>query len=166
MRHRQRALVAGLLLATGMALAGCQPEDMINKVTDMIPDNKKPLPGERREVFPQGVPGVPQGVPPELMKGYQPAPEATATPSAGVVASTIAPAAEPKPAEKPKPKKRIVRPRPVNPPTQNQAAAPPATQQPQQAAAPWPTPQAQPAPWPSAQPAPTAAWPAAPPPAR
>ena len=34
-------------------------------------DNKKPLPGERRAVFPEGVPGVPQGVPPELVKGYQ-----------------------------------------------------------------------------------------------
>ena len=37
---------------------------------------KKPLPGERRAVFPEGVPGVPQGVPREMVKGYQPPPEA------------------------------------------------------------------------------------------
>ena len=33
--------------------------------------SKKPLPGERRPVFNSGVPGVAQGVPPELVKGYQ-----------------------------------------------------------------------------------------------
>ena len=30
---------------------------------------KKPLPGDRRPLFPEGVPGVQQGVPPELMRG-------------------------------------------------------------------------------------------------
>ena len=50
-------------------------------LTNLIPDTKKKLPGERREVFPGGVPGVSQGVPPELMKGYQAQPEtATAAP--------------------------------------------------------------------------------------
>ena len=34
-------------------------------------DTKKKLPGERKPVFPEGVPGVQQGVPPELIKGNQ-----------------------------------------------------------------------------------------------
>ena len=38
--------------------------------------NKKPLPGERRAGVSEGVPGVPQGVPPDMVKGYQPPPEA------------------------------------------------------------------------------------------
>ena len=32
-------------------------------------NQKKPLPGERKAVFPEGVPGVPQGVPPEMVQG-------------------------------------------------------------------------------------------------
>ena len=38
-------------------------------------NTKKPLPGDRKAVFPEGVPGVPQGVPPDLVQGYQPPPE-------------------------------------------------------------------------------------------
>ena len=34
-------------------------------------NNKKPLPGERKELFPGGVPGVSKGVPPDLVKGNQ-----------------------------------------------------------------------------------------------
>ena len=46
-------------------------------------NTKKKLPGERRAVFPEGTPGVPQGVPQELVKGYQPPaePEPPAAPS-------------------------------------------------------------------------------------
>jgi hypothetical protein len=54
-------------LAASLALGGCEnfdPESWFS--------TKKPLPGERKSVFPGGVPGVPQGVPPELVKGYQP----------------------------------------------------------------------------------------------
>ena len=32
-------------------------------------DTKKKLPGERKPVFPEGVPGLEQGVPKELYKG-------------------------------------------------------------------------------------------------
>ncbi len=56
-----------LLLAAGLALAGCETFDL-----ESIWSSKKPLPGERRAVFPQGVPGVQQGVPPDLVRGYQP----------------------------------------------------------------------------------------------
>jgi hypothetical protein len=69
MQARRIVLIASLL-AAGFALSGCEsfdPESWFN--------TKKPLPGERKAMFPGGVPGVPQGVPPELTKGYQPAPD-------------------------------------------------------------------------------------------
>ncbi|WP_274038000.1 hypothetical protein, partial [Escherichia coli] len=34
-------------------------------------DTKKKLPGERKPVFPEGVPGLEQGVPKDLYKGAQ-----------------------------------------------------------------------------------------------
>ena len=63
-------------LALGVALAGCDSFDPIDKFQDWdLMSSKTPLKGERKEVFPTGVPGVPQGVPPEMVKGYQPPPE-------------------------------------------------------------------------------------------
>jgi hypothetical protein len=38
-------------------------------------NTKKKLPGDRKAVFPQGVPGVSQGIPSELVKGNQPPPQ-------------------------------------------------------------------------------------------
>ena len=38
-------------------------------------NSKKKLPGDRKPVFPQGVPGVAQGIPQELVKGNQPTKE-------------------------------------------------------------------------------------------
>jgi hypothetical protein len=105
MRHRRIVLIVSLL-AFGLALPGCgniDPTEWFN--------TKKPLPGDRKAVFPEGVPGVPQGVPPDLVEGYQPSPE---------------PVPEPRVVEeKPKPKPRP-RPQP------RQAEAPRAPQQQQQ----------------------------------
>ncbi len=42
---------------------------------------KKKLPGERKDLFPGGVPGVTQGIPPEYMKGNQPPPETAQAPT-------------------------------------------------------------------------------------
>ena len=71
MSFRQRhSLTMAALLALGVTLSGCETFDPMS-----IFDPKKPLPGERKAVFPSGVPGVPQGVPPELVEGYQPPPE-------------------------------------------------------------------------------------------
>jgi hypothetical protein len=63
--------------ALALALAGCDSFDPLDKFQDwdILGQNKTPLKGERKEVFPSGVPGVPQGVPPDMMKGYQPPPE-------------------------------------------------------------------------------------------
>jgi hypothetical protein len=61
-------------LACGLVLAGCDSFDPLDKFQDwdLLGASKTPLKGERRPVFPSGVPGVPQGVPPEMVKGYQP----------------------------------------------------------------------------------------------
>jgi hypothetical protein len=56
-----------LLFGSGLVLSGCETFDL-----ESIWSSKKPLPGERREMFPGGVPGIQPGVPPELVQGYQP----------------------------------------------------------------------------------------------
>ena len=132
-RRSPRIFAALLAIGLGLSLSACETFDL----ADMIPDMKKKIPGERRAVFPDGVPGVPEGVPPELVKGYQ------APPEGGVPADQVlAEEEKQKPAAKPKPR---AKPRPV---AQRQEAAPPQPQ-PQQAA---------PAQWP-AQPNQQSAWP-------
>ena len=71
MSLRHRSLLSAATVALSLALIGCDTADTLDKLSDMIPfgDNKKPLPGDRKEVFPEGVPGVPQGVPPDIVKG-------------------------------------------------------------------------------------------------
>jgi hypothetical protein len=73
-----RRLITFAALAVGLVLAGCDSFDPIDKFQDMdiMGSAKPPIRGERREVFPSGVPGVAQGVPPDLVKGYQPPVEA------------------------------------------------------------------------------------------
>jgi hypothetical protein len=82
MGPRHRSILSAAMVALSFALVGCDTADTLDKLTDLIPfgDNKKPLPGERKEVFPQGVPGVPQGVPSEMIKGNQP-PASTVPPA-------------------------------------------------------------------------------------
>ena len=74
-----RLLAGATLLALGLALAGCSADPSKFDPTDLLDnvfsEQKKPLPGDRKALFPTGTPGVPQGVPPELVKGYQPPPE-------------------------------------------------------------------------------------------
>lgn len=72
MRRPQRLIAAAVLVALSSALAGCggggignfDPSDMLDFL-----DTKKKLPGERKPVFPDGVPGLDQGVPRDLYKG-------------------------------------------------------------------------------------------------
>ena len=72
-----RRTITIVALACGLALGGCDSFDPLDKFQDwdLMGGGKTKLKGERREVFPQGVPGVPQGVPPEMVKGYQAPPE-------------------------------------------------------------------------------------------
>jgi hypothetical protein len=70
-------ILTAVALAGSLVLGGCSSFDPVDMFQDWdLFGSKRPLPGERRAVFPQGVPGVPQGVPPEMVKGYQPPPEA------------------------------------------------------------------------------------------
>ncbi len=151
-RSLHRCVAMAFLAAAGFGLGACE------QMADLIPDSKKPLPGERKLLFPEGVPGVTQGVPPELMRGNQQVQGQTAPGQTGAPADPQAqqqPAeqqqAEEKPKPKPKPKvQRTVRQQPRQEP-QPEPAQP---QQPQQQqTSPWPAPQqqpTQPSPWPSA----------------
>ena len=61
-----------VVVALSGALAGCGGGGMANfDPSDMLDflDTKKKLPGERKPVFPEGVPGLEQGVPKDLYKG-------------------------------------------------------------------------------------------------
>ena len=106
-----RLVLTAAALLSALLLAGCESFDPLDKLSEMdiLGTAKKPLPGERRAVFPEGVPGVPQGVPPEMVKGYQAPPEAPPP----VVE------AKPRPVH-PKPKKTAAVPRKPRPQQQQQ----------------------------------------------
>jgi hypothetical protein len=97
MRRPQRLIAATVLVALSSALAGCgsmgnfDPSDLLDFL-----DTKKKLPGDRKPVFPEGVPGLEQGVPKDLYKGARQVDD----PNAQVAAAPAAP-----PPEEPKSKK-------------------------------------------------------------
>ncbi|WP_322867402.1 hypothetical protein U7859_20945 [Bradyrhizobium ottawaense] len=141
MRRTPRLIAAAVLIAFTGVLGGCSsfdPSDMLDFL-----DTKKKLPGDRKPVFPEGVPGLEQGVPKDMYKGAQqqpdpnaePPPEAkpakgahakkTRQPAAAAVAPAEAPAgevdgeAQPEAAPAtaaPPPKHKIVRKRTTAPP--------------------------------------------------
>jgi hypothetical protein len=144
MRRFHRVVLLAVLLAAAPVLAGCEDFDM-DSLDVFGLNKKKPLPGERRDVFPGGVPGVTQGIPPEYLKSNveaQQKAEAAATAEqqkqdeakAAEDAQKKAAAAEEAAKPKPKPKKKVVR-APPKPPTQV-TVQPVRGQNPQQA--PWP----------------------------
>ncbi len=136
-----------LALSLGVILSGCEGFDPTSFMDHDFFNTKKKLPGERKPVFPEGTPGVPQGVPNELVKGYQPSDQAE---EAQPVAKTAPPEAKPEAKAKPKPKPKVVaKPKPdaseapaaAVPPAQAQSQVqwpdpPPVQQQP--AAGAWP----------------------------
>lgn len=120
-------------LALTLILGGCtaggqfDPTEVLS--TDIF-NNKKKLQGDREPLFPNGVPGVETGVPPDLIKGYQPPPDQAANADAAVPAQAPgkpAPAATgaqpapattaahpaPKPEAKAKPKPKKPKPKPA-----------------------------------------------------
>ena len=151
---------AGSAAVLVLALSGCTPGGQFDPTTllanDMF-DTKTKLKGDRQPVFPNGVPGANSGVPPDLVKGYQPPPEQAEASAPDAAAEE---AAKNKP--KPKPKPKVARapaqppaapPRRINVgPTPNQgapaapqgAAPPPPPAQPaspqQSQQSPWPAP--------------------------
>jgi hypothetical protein len=169
MRRPQRLIAAFVLIALSSAMAGCSsgisswdPMDMLDWL-----DTKKKIPGERKPVFPEGVPGLEQGVPKSLYKGASqqeidqqnaraaaPPPAQDAKPKRSAKSKskqpdtagtdpTAAPDEDGTAAAPPAPKpKKIVRQRTTAPPPDQPADAQPAQQaQPtQQSAAPFPAP--------------------------
>ncbi|MEX0753143.1 MAG: hypothetical protein WD073_09495 [Xanthobacteraceae bacterium] len=69
-----RAIPAAVILAVALAVSACSSGQQFDP-TDLMPENwfgeKEKLAGQRKPVFPDGVPGVPEGVPSELIKGNQ-----------------------------------------------------------------------------------------------
>jgi hypothetical protein len=148
---------AGSALALMLVIMGCTPGGQFDPTEVISGDlftSKKKIAGDREPLFPQGVPGAETGVPPDLVKGYQPPPEQAAD-NGAAAAKPVAAAEKPKPKLKPKPK--VAR-APATPPhdaawDQKAGSSAPSMQQP-----------AQPG-WPNAPPPAPAAtnWPAPPP---
>jgi hypothetical protein len=166
----QRLIAAAVVIALSGALAGCSTGISNWDPTDLLDflDTKKKLPGERKPVFPGGVPGLEQGVPKDLYKGAaqqdtpgvavvqpeEPKSQKSAKKGKGKQPASTAPAAAATPdgeaapeeegstaAAPPAPKAKIVRRRTTAPPPD--APAPQAAQsaaQPQQAGSPFPAP--------------------------
>jgi hypothetical protein len=93
------------VLMAALAVSGCGTSSMwdnANSISDRFSDmmhdfnpfgtSKKPLPGERRAVFPEGVPGVQQGVPQEFLRTNPQAGEAPAQSEAQPAAEAPPPA--------------------------------------------------------------------------
>jgi hypothetical protein len=93
MRRPQRLIAATVLIALSGTLAGCgsmgnfDPSDLLDFL-----DTKKKLPGDRKPVFPEGVPGLEQGVPKDLYRGARQQDD----PNAQAAAVAPLPAEEPK----------------------------------------------------------------------
>jgi hypothetical protein len=105
MKRLARTLGVASTLSLALVLSNCSSFDPTDVLDGIFAAQKKPLPGERKPLFPSGTPGVSQGVPPDLVKGYQPPPVADATQEGQAgQAAQAAPAAPPKPKAKPKPK--------------------------------------------------------------
>jgi hypothetical protein len=130
-----------VVLALGACTAGGQ-FDPTEVVSADVFSPKKKISGDREPVFPQGVPGAEQGVPPDLVKGYQPPPEAPALADNAGAATARAAAAAEKPKPKPKPRPKIAK-APAqqahDPIWDQKGAAPPAQAHPPAQAA-WPAP--------------------------
>lgn len=147
MRRTQRIVLLITLALAVPALSGCANFDPDSLDVFGLNDKKK-LPGDRRAVFPEGVPGVSQGIPPEYLKGNQPLPE-----NAVIIPPEPEKPAARKSAAAPK---RVAKPRAAAQRRQPAAAQQPAPNQP------WPEQQPAPpaqssgaaAPWPNAAPAP------------
>ena len=144
----------GSALAVMLMFAGCTPGgqfDPTELLNSEMLSTKKKLQGDREPLFPNGVPGAETGVPPDLVKGYQPPPEQAADKGdAAARAAEQQPKPEPKPKHKPKPKPRpkvATAPAPApHDPAFDRAPASPASGAVQPGQAVWPAPQpAQPA---------------------
>ncbi len=183
MRRIHSIVLLVALVALAPVLVGCAGSD--NDKFDIFKLNeKKKLKGERKELFPEGVPGVTQGLPPEYLKDSQPQPNTAqlpppalpATAAAGAPTDKAAVPAQPsktaavEPVKEPKPKakpKRKRKPHTAKHPVAPATAQPAAQKQTggQQQPPPWPDQQQAQSPQPAqGQNSGTSPWPSAPPP--
>ena len=163
-----RTILIAATLALPLGGCGGGPDinfDPLDWISGDLFNTKKPLPGDRKALFPEGVPGVARGVPPEIVKGNQQPPDAEAVPQDAALQIE-----EPKPKAKAKPKpKTAAKPAPAPPPSRPTAVTvrrpepqPPQQDQPSQppqqpGAVQWPDPPSQ------SQRRGTVQWPDAPP---
>ena len=124
MNRFARVALSRIRALAGPLLAGCGSFDPSSFDPTAIFDSeifntKKKLPGERKAVFPEGTPGVPQGVPPELVKGYQDRPRRARKRSRHAAAGSRP---RPKPKPEPKPQGRGQAEAEESPPTAGRAA--------------------------------------------
>jgi outer membrane biosynthesis protein TonB len=146
MRSRARTFLLLASFSGALLLAGCDsfdPTDMFD--LDAVFGTKKRLPGDRKPVFPEGTPGVPQGVPLELIRGNQSQTQPETTQSVPQQAA-VQQATEAKPEAKPnkaKPK-TAAKPKPVDKPAEPAESATAAAKPPARPAEPqsvqWPDP--------------------------
>jgi hypothetical protein len=158
MRRVSHLIAGAFLLCFAAVLGGCSslstpawdPTDLLDFL-----DTKKKAPGERKPVFPEGVPGISQGVPKELVRG-SPESQASAEAQAAAAAAPVETQPAPPPAKRSRtaakrpsqgePAQVEIAPDDVNvdeaPPPRRQAQRPQRAQQPQaeQQANPFPAP--------------------------
>ncbi len=121
MRRSQRMIAAAVAVALCSVLAGCGGGSMANfDPSDLLDflDSKKKLPGDRKPVFPEGVPGLEQGVPKELYKGAR-QDQLDQQNAAAAATAPVAPPPEP-----PKSSKKNAKGKGKPAPAADQAAAP------------------------------------------
>ena len=126
MRTIRHVVLLAVLTTSTLGLTACSGGFDMDKLDIFGLSEKKKLPGERKDLFPGGVPGVTQGIPPEYMKGNQPAPETaqapTPAPAQAKAAAGEEETAATEPEEKPKPKpKKVAKPKPQPQPAQDTA---------------------------------------------
>ena len=149
-RSRSYFFRAASAVALVLLIAGCTKGGQFDPTeifSSDVFDSKKKLKGERTPVFPEGVPGATNGVPADLVQGYQPPPEQPDTDAAVPGSAPPAAAEATKPKPKPKPKLAVQKP-PASAGTPAPAATPtritvgpaqkPATQQPDASQTAWP----------------------------
>ncbi|HEY6258464.1 MAG TPA: hypothetical protein VIY51_21995 [Xanthobacteraceae bacterium] len=134
MTRLARMVTLASTLAILLPLAGCSDFDPQGIVDSIFEGQKKPLPGDRKPLFPEGTPGVQQGVPQDLVKGYQPPADGQAIANARPAPDLAKPKAKPKPEPKPK----VVATPPANAPSAPAVATPAPTRPPPSQASPWP----------------------------
>jgi hypothetical protein len=144
-RRFPKLVWAGAACALGIVLGSCTPGgqfDPTELLSNDIFNTKKTIQGDREPLFPNGVPGAETGVPPDLVKGYQPPPDQAATAeSADTTAKPVTTAEKPKAKPKPRPKPAIAKASPAAPKMPASANSPwPAPAQPASAPTNWPTP--------------------------